>query len=165
MCQRWGNTWELYDTHGEICVIKNNTFTVYGKNTRLLDMRSQKRNVTDSGTSSTRTLVLLSFLLTAQTLNHKHRVKWSARRVSDHVTDRRTSPKINTGFPARCLHQILRGQIKFLTYMYLYHLPWLECIERRRFLLIMSTILHKNICPQHSLVTLKKGAVQKRHNN
>ena len=91
-----------------------------------------KQNVTDtcSGTSSTRTLALLNLLLTAQMLNHKSRVN-----VSDHFMDRRTSPKINTGFPAFCLHQILRGQMKFLTYMYLYHLPWLECIQRRPSLL------------------------------
>ena len=117
-----------------------------------------KWNVTDSGACSTGTLALLNLLLTAQTLNYKSWVKWSARWVSDHVTNRRTSPKINTGSPAPCLHQ-RRNEISDLITIsvHMHHLPWLECIQRRTWVeyLLSKWVLYctKIFAPHHSLVT------------
>ena len=93
---------EFYKTHGDTCIHdekKVNTSIIWQKH-KTFRYEVWKQNVTDtcSETSSTRTLALLNLLLTAQTLNQK-----SMANVSDHFMDRRTSPKINTGFPALCL--------------------------------------------------------------
>ena len=103
------NTWRYIHTRWKIINVQISFIWQKHKTFR---NEVRKRNVTDGGASSTRTLALLNLLLTAQTFNHKRRVK----RISDHVTDRRTSPKINSGSLALCPHQILRGQKKLLTY-------------------------------------------------
>ena len=117
-----------------------------------------KWNVTDSGTSFTGTLALLNLLLTAQTLNYKNWFKWSARRVWDHVTNGRTSPKINTGSPALCLHQILRGPMNEISNLNVPVSSSLTRMHSKKAFSAFWWVLYctKIFAPHHSLVTLYK---------